>query len=183
MKKITMAVFIWLSVQVTGWSAVAPFGQVIGKATIDSATAELSRKGRVHKGLIDAVTGASMLRIHQGFGLGPGERATFVFDENDVLASVKVDLTGRHEHVLANLKAKYAPAPDQNVALNDSTTGRGMFKDSVTTFRDGSVYIRIRKPFLGPYSVLYVTQAYAQRFRAIKTAKAKAKREGFLSNF
>ena len=123
-----------------------------------------------------------MLRLHKGFGLGPAERATFVFDENGVLACVKVVLMGRYEHVLANLKAKYARASDQDIALNDSATP-GLFRDSVTTFRDGQIFIRIRKPFMGPYSVLYVTRAYAQRFSAIKTAKAKAKKESFLSNF
>lgn len=155
---------------VAGPADVAPFGLPIGKATLADVRKELSSKGqRYHLEKNEWTQGPELTVYGDGLGIEGMERVFFIFDSQEKLLDVKIDLDkSRYYAMKAHLEDKYKK-------ISEEKPKEWGFSDSeTTTFRSGPIAIIAKSPRMSfECSVEYIHDEYA----VAREAGAEQKRQ------
>lgn len=159
---------------------VAPFGFPVGKAT--KSQVETSLKGKVvlkTLGTNKYSLGPMLSAPGRGFDLEGLNEALFVFDRSETLVAVQMTFDkgfsfGRFGKLYEYLRNKY-PVTDQSIPH---------VGDNWAHFRQGNVVIEIDAPHMGfTVTVLYMTQDFEKRFRAILREERQNKKQREVNQF
>jgi len=166
MKKLLFATLLAF-VSFAASAEVAPFGQVIGSATMDSVRAELGQRAELVTSGADEVSGVPwFFATGPGLGIDGLKKARFAFDANHVLVGVAILLQKhRYADLVKALKGKYQ-------LVNEKTPFVG---DRSADFREGSVHIWASADHLShEMTIIYIEDAHYRQYEALRSQQRRA---------
>jgi hypothetical protein len=147
---------------------VNPLGFGIGQSTRSEVESSLRKRTRTEDVGVNRYSGGRMLRADGDLGVEGLNHALFIFDTEDRLAGVILDM-GKHrfDAIYQYLVSKY-PMVEKRIPF---------VGDKRATFHEGNTSIEISAPHLGfGMEVTYLRDDLLQRFRAQTQVEAEAKK-------